>query len=176
MTTVTKTSSRKRPLSVAIAELKKYTGQAGWFASSKYPDGTYVAYIAAIQEFGSPEQNIPPRMGLRNMLENKNKDWTKFLRYAAKRVLNETAEAREMMEVLGSLAQADIFKQIKSVTEPPLAKATLAARARRHGGQALTATGAKILNDTGTMIATVTHIVSEASETNKLDVLHTPGG
>lgn len=147
-------------LKAAIASLENVTGKVGWFESSKYPDGTSVAYVAAIQEMGFAPKGIPPRMGMRQMAKVKREAWARVAETGAKRIMKGNATAPEMMELIGAVAEADLRKQIKSVTEPPLAESTLAARAAKLAkGDSLTATGSSPLNDTGLMIATATHIV-----------------
>jgi len=145
----------------ALAAVDDKQGQVGWFSSSVYPNGTQVAYVAAIQEFGSPSNNIPPRMGLRAMIKDVQPYWSKVTSFAAKRMLRGELEYDGALELIGSVAEGSIRKQIASVTEPPLKQSTIDARDRRRAsGQASTATGAKPLVDTGYMLATVTHIVA----------------
>lgn len=40
-------------INARIKELDGKTAKAGWFSTSRYEDGTPVAYVAAIQEFGA---------------------------------------------------------------------------------------------------------------------------
>ena len=42
-------------------EFNGLVAQIGFPSGQHYPDGTNVAYVAAIQEFGAPAVNIPPR-------------------------------------------------------------------------------------------------------------------
>lgn len=163
MAIVTRTPGPGRlALMVALKTLDKVKGQVGWFESSKYPDGTPVAYVAAIHEFGYPPKNIPPRMGLRGMAEERRAYWSKVAEQGAKNVLRGDMTAIDAMELIGGVAEADIRKQIASVTEPALKEATIKARQSRSASkEKRTATGAKPLNDTGYLMATVTHIVSE---------------
>jgi len=48
-------------LRIALAGLDGLTGKTGYFETAKYPDGTPVAYVATIQEFGYPAGGIPAR-------------------------------------------------------------------------------------------------------------------
>lgn len=148
----------------ALKELDGVYGQAGWFESAKYPDGTQVALVATIHEYGAPAKNIPPRMGLRAMIPEQQGSWARFAAFGAKRVLEGEGTATDAMEIIVSRAAADIRKQIASVTEPPLAPATIKARqARSASGEARTATGAKPLVDTGLMIATASGVVGQGT-------------
>jgi hypothetical protein len=151
----------RKPLETALEGVSRREGQVGWFASSVYPNGTQVAYVAAIQEFGSPTNNIPPRMGLRGMFKQVQQLWAKTVSYASKRMLRGEGTFDDALELIGGVAEGSIRKQIVSVWEPPLKQATIDARDRRRAsGEPSTNSGAKPLNDTGYMIATATHIVA----------------
>ena len=56
-------------ITLAAKELDGKELKVGWFASSKYENGTPAAYVAAIHEFGYPEGNIPPRLGMRGTIQ-----------------------------------------------------------------------------------------------------------
>lgn len=58
-----------------LAGVTNKVGKVGFFPSSKYEDGTPVAYVAIIQEFGSPEQGIPPRSFMRTTIAEKQNEW-----------------------------------------------------------------------------------------------------
>lgn len=166
MATVTRTPGPGRArLAAALKALHGMAGQVGWFESSKYPDGTPVAYVAAIQEFGYAPGGITPRMGLRAMAQDRQAFWAKVAEQGAKDILAGKSTIADVMELLGAVAEGDIRKQIASVTEPLLKDTTLEARARRMGledARYLTATGAKPLVDTGYLLATTTHIVVDS--------------
>jgi hypothetical protein len=150
-------------LKAALKAFPGLEGKVGWFASAKYENGTQVALVAAVQEYGYAPKHIPPRMGLRAMIPEKQESWAQFAKAAAKKVLVEGAAPEEMFLLVGARAEADIRRQIASVTSPPLAFATQDARARRRGIEPdeLTATGAKPLVDTSLMYSTVSNIVEK---------------
>ena len=151
-------------LAAALAELGKTQGRVGWFASAQYPDGTPVAYVAAIQEFGYAPKGITPRMGLRPMADREKPNWSKVVEQGVKQILDGRSTGAEVMNLIGGVAEAAIRKQITSVVEPLLKDTTLERRAKRMGledARFLTGTGAKPLVDTGHMIGTVTHVVEE---------------
>jgi len=162
-TRVERTSGPARKgLNQALSGMGRRQGQVGWFSSSIYPNGTPVAYVAAIQEFGYPNGNIPPRMGLRGMAKDAQPLWSKAAGYGAKLMVNGTWTIDDALEFIGGVAEGSIRKQIASVISPPLKQSTIDARDRRRAsGEPSTATGAKPLVDTGYMLATVTHIVSD---------------
>ncbi len=174
MTTVTRQEGDGgRRLRAALAGLRGVTGKVGWFASAKYPDGTPVAYIAVIHEYGYAPRGIPPRMGLRAMIPEKQAEWARYAEHGAKAVLAGTMTAIQAMELIGGRASGDIRKQIASVQSPALKDSTLDARARNLGLKSrddLTGTGRKPLVEPkmkdgktpgGLLQATATYIVEK---------------
>ena len=53
------------------------TLRVGFLENAKYPDGTPVAMVAAIQDYGAPGAGIPPRPFFRNMIADKQREWPK---------------------------------------------------------------------------------------------------
>lgn len=54
------------------------TGKAvrvGFLEGAKYDDGTSVAMVAAIQNYGAPSRGIPPRPFFSNMIAEKSPEW-----------------------------------------------------------------------------------------------------
>lgn len=56
---------------------KGYSARIGILNNLKYPDGTSVALVGTVQEFGSITNNIPPRSFLRMPLTEKRKELLK---------------------------------------------------------------------------------------------------
>lgn len=112
-----------------LKELESKIGKVGWFSTSKYPDtGESVAYVAAIQELGSPERSIPPRPFMRPaVIENKNK-WERIAADGANNILAGKTTSQEVMETLTFVAENDVRKNIATLTEPALSPLTLAIR------------------------------------------------
>lgn len=124
--------------------------RTGWFESAKYPDGTPVAYVAAIQEFGFAPKNIPARAYMRPTVRAKSNEWNAKLRQLLKRA----TDGGMVMEAMGAVIAGDFREAIINVNDPPLAKATLAARRRRGNSST------KPLSDTRVLMQTLTHQVS----------------
>ena len=77
---VAKSFSGGEKLQAALAELAKKVSKAasvevGFLEGATYPDGTSVAMIAAIDEFGAPANGTPPRPYFRNMIAKDSPDW-----------------------------------------------------------------------------------------------------
>lgn len=149
-------------LTKALEEADELVCKVGWFSSSVYPNGTPVAHVAAIHEFGYPPKNIPPRLGFREMARAKSKSWQAVATKVGKRIVSGKMTMYDALDLIGGVAEGDLRKQISEVTSPPLAEATIEARRKRSAsGEARTATGAKPLVDTGYMLATATHLVTD---------------
>jgi hypothetical protein len=116
------------PLQTAIKTLNEVQGKVGWFESAHYPSGVPVALVAAVNEYGWPEHNIPPRLGMRATADAMRQKWTEIAASASKRVLAGTMTAWQAMELIGLTAAGDIRKHITQVVSPPLKPATVAAR------------------------------------------------
>lgn len=129
-------------LSTALETLKGVTGKVGWFESAVYPDGTPVAYVATIQEFGSPANKIPPRSFMRTTATEQDAAWRDLAGKISAQVLQGKITARQGMELLCLQAEGDIAHKIATITSPPLSKITLGARKYRSQGK--TVTGATI--------------------------------
>lgn len=145
-------------LRVAVNQLQGVRGKVGWFKSSRYPDGTPVALVAAVQEYGWPEHNIPPRLGMRATADAKRADWARVADHGAKAVLAGTMTGVQAMELIGLAAAGDVRKHISEVRSPPLQVSTVKARlAGRKQGRVVSITISKPLVDTGYMLGTLTN-------------------
>ena len=117
------------------------TVRIGFLEGATYPNGTPVAMVAAINEYGAPSRGQPPRPFFRRMIAAKRAEWPKAIANLLKanngdvhRTLSQTGEA-----IAGQLKQS-----IVDLTDPPLAPSTIA----RKGFD-------KPLIDTGHMLQSV---------------------
>lgn len=132
----------------AMAELRNLKASAGWYETAHYPNGTPVAYVASIHEFGAPGAGIPPRPFMRPAIAANGGAWMQALGEGAKDALRGGLSATQLMEQVSARAAADVAKSIQAVSAPPLNPATV----RRKGF-------AKPLVETGQMIQSVTNRV-----------------
>ncbi len=170
-------------LSERLKALGSKQGKVGWFESSKYENGTPVAYVAAIQEFGNTVGvPIPPRPFMRPaVIENENA-WKQLIAQGSKQILQGKATPQEVMEELTLSAQSAISENIATLTEPKLSPITLGARKYRQQGKKVTGktigeiagllkagkldisgVSTKPLEDTGYMSSTLTSVVEDAA-------------
>lgn len=132
-------------------EFEGLVAQVGFPSGKNYPDGTSVAYVAAIQEFGAPAVNIPPRPFMRPTVAAHKDEWTKIIAKSIPQVVEGKKSAEDVLELVGIKASADIQETISKVSSPPLKPATI----QRKGS-------AKPLIDTGLMVASVRNAVNKA--------------
>jgi phage gpG-like protein len=132
-------------------EFEGMVAQIGFPSGNNYEDGTPVAYVAAIQEFGAPAVKIPPRPFMQPTVKAKKDEWTKILAKTIPKVVEGKNTAFDALDLVGRVAAADIQETIANVYSPPNAPATIA----RKGS-------AKPLIDTGYMLASVTNAVAPA--------------
>lgn len=152
----------KAKLQFMLKNLSGKTGRVGWFETAKYPDGTPVATVAAIQEFGAPTKNIPPRSFMRTTMREKRDAWRELAASGARAIANGNATIGIVMEGIGLQAQGDIAKKISEITSPPLKPATVKARMSKMADGKTTGNLTKPLIDTGLMFATIHHDVVNA--------------
>jgi len=136
--------------SAALQELagKLSSGKSvkiGFFENATYPDGTPVAMIAAIQEFGAPRANIPPRPYFRNMIAAKKGEWPDAIASLLKANNNDAART---LELVGQAIAGQLRQSIINTNAPPLAPATVARK-----------DFAKPLVDTGHMLNSISYEV-----------------
>lgn len=140
----------------AIDDIQRKRVNVGWFETQRYEDGTPVAYVATIQEFG--HGSIPPRPFMRPTIAEQRAAWRDTLARGSKRVLNGQMEIQQMLLAFGLSAAGDVAQTIKAVTAPPLAPATLKARQSKKKTPGVSN---KPLVDTGQMLQSVTAQVSD---------------
>lgn len=144
-----------------LTGLDKKVGKVGWFASSTYPNGTPVAYVASIQEFGVPEKNIPSRSFFRSTIAEKEKDWKSKARTLAKFLIKNEINADIFLETLTLVVAGDTRKKITQITSPALKQSTINARLRQRADKTTVGSLTKPLVDTRHMLNTLTNLVED---------------
>lgn len=137
----------KRLSEIARKANRKASVRVGFLENATYPDGTSVAMVAAIQDFGAPSKGIPPRPFFRNMVADKSPGWGDAV--AALLVSNEY-DAVKTLNQAGAGIAGQLVQSIKDTNEPELAESTVA----RKGFK-------KPLVDTGHMQNSVSWEVTE---------------
>ena len=99
--------------------------EVGFMEDATYEDGTPVALVAMIQDYGAPAANIPPRPFFRNMIQAESEHWGEDLATLLKSTDYNSEQALDLMgkEIAGELR--DSINEFDSV---PLAPATIASK------------------------------------------------
>lgn len=114
-----------------LESIQKKETKVGFFDTANYPDGTPVAYVATIQEFGYGP--IPPRPFMRPAQEQNKDKWLKNLARATKAAIDGKIDIIDALEQVGKVAAGDVQKAIKAVQDPPLSPLTLLLRKHKKG-------------------------------------------
>lgn len=145
-------------LKAVYDELARKQLKVGFFEHSKYPDGTLIAYVAAIQELGYPAGGIPPRPFVRPAMAENATGYKNLISQAVNASVTGNITLISGLNQIGAKAAGDVKLAIKAMTTPPLKEETIKARARRHSkGKA----SVKPLVDTGQMLQAVTWSVED---------------
>ena len=97
----------------------------GFLAGATYPNGTPVAMVAAVQEFGAPRVGVPPRPFFRTMIANKGPEWPRAV--AALLKANDF-DAKATLEQTGAAIKGQLQQSIVDTNDPPLSPVTLMLR------------------------------------------------
>lgn len=119
-------------------EFDGMVAQVGFPSGINYEEGTPVAYVATIQEFGAPEVRIPPRPFMRPTVKAKQDDWTKIIASRIPKVALGKMTAFDVLDLVGITAAADIQTTIASVDSPALSPVTVLLRKWKKEGQKIT--------------------------------------
>lgn len=104
------------------------TLEVGFLANATYPDGTSVALVAALQNFGT--RAIPARPFFSNMVRDKSPGWPDDLG----KVLKATNyDASRSLRLMGELIKGQLQQSIKDTNSPPLKRATIIAKGGTAG-------------------------------------------
>jgi hypothetical protein len=144
-------------LKTELEDLDNKSVRVGFFESAKYADGTSVAYVAAIQEFGYSQKNIPPRSFMRTSASEKDGEWSDVMKNA----LRSGASVGSALDLVGQKAVGDIKEKIISIESPPLAQSTIKARINKMANGKKVGNLTKPLVESGIMLKSVTHQVDE---------------
>ena len=147
-------------------ELNRRKVRVGFFATARYPDGTPVAYVAAIQELGYPEGNIPSRPFFRNAIKTGEEKWIKNMARLVRSATRGNITGDQALERMGSHIAGEVQQSIADGSYDDLEAATLAARQSRKRTKGVST---KPLIDTAQMLQSVSYQVTEEGEIKPVD-------
>lgn len=100
------------------------TLRVGFLENAKYPDGTSVAMVAAIQDYGAPAMKIPPRPFFRNMIRDELPGWPAVVKAALVRTNLDIPKA---FDAIGQVIKGQLQQSIADYNAgPPLSPVTIA--------------------------------------------------
>ena len=139
------------------------TVQVGFMEDAKYPDGTQVAMVAAIQNYGAPKVGIPPRPFFTNMIAEKSASWPAAIEANLKAT---NYDAERTLNLVGKGIAEQLQQSIRDTNTPPLKESTL--KARGVAGVVFDPTdestyGAKPLVRSGHMLNSVTSRIKRST-------------
>ncbi len=101
--------------------------RVGFLENATYPDGTKVATVAAINNFGAPAAGIPARPFFSQMIARESPSWgEKF----AEVLMQDDYDADAALEHMGDDIAAELRQSILEFSGAPLSPVTLLLRAR----------------------------------------------
>lgn len=147
----------------AIKDLdkNKKVGKVGWFKGAKYADGTQVAYVATIQEYGVPEKNIPPRPTMRPTVSAKQNEWKNISEQLIKGILDNGGSIEKVLDAIGQRAAGDIRETIRTLQSPPLKQSTIDARLSKKADKTTLGLLSKPLIDSKILLNSLTSVVED---------------
>lgn len=154
---ITQDNSSSKALEKLADQIKKSKLEVGFFESAKYPDGTPVAYVAAIQEFGYPEGNIPSRPFFRNAI-SQNDGWKDLANKAMNAVIEGRMGLNQALNQMGLVIGSSVQDSINDGSYEALKQSTLDARQSRKRTKGV---ASKPLIDTAQMLQAVSYSVSD---------------
>ena len=101
--------------------------RVGFLEGATYPDGTSVATVAAIQNFGAPAKGIPERPFFTNWVASKSKSWGEAL---INRLKANDWDLPKSLEQMGLGLAGQLRQSIVDTNAPALSDVTLLLRER----------------------------------------------
>jgi hypothetical protein len=101
---------------------KAKTLDVGFMSGATYPDGTPVAMVAAIQNYGAPAAGIPARPFFSNMVREKSPGWGESLGEVLK---DNDYDSDAALKAMGLGIEDQLQQAIRDTNSPALAEATV---------------------------------------------------
>lgn len=115
--------------------------KVGFLAGATYPNGTSVAMVAAIQNFGAPKVGIPPRPFFTNMVKDKSPGWPKAI---AANLKETNYDVRLTLGRVGAGIEGQLQQSIIDLHSPALSPVTVMLRGMKSNDSSLVVTGSTV--------------------------------
>lgn len=112
---------------IAAKVAKGGTLRVGFLETARYPNGTPVAQVAAIQNFGAPAAGIPPRPFFTKFIEDNSGKWGDAL---GRLLAANDFDVEKAFNLMGMGMVGQLQTAIRDTNSPPLSKVTLLLRER----------------------------------------------
>lgn len=112
--------------------------QVGFMDGSDYPDGTSVAMVAGLNNFGAPRAGIPPRPFFSNMIAKESSDWPESLATVLK---DNEYDGAKSLDIMGQKIGEQLQQSIIDTNVPALSPVTVMLRGMRKNDPSLKVTG-----------------------------------
>lgn len=109
--------------------------RVGFLEGATYPDGTSVAMVAAINNFGAPAKGIPPRPFFTNVIRSNSAEWGAKL---GKILAATDWDTHRSLELIGEVIAGDIRQSIVDTNGPPNSPVTNLLKQRFPTGDGMT--------------------------------------
>lgn len=114
-------------LATALAEIaakltKAATLRVGFLEGATYPDGTPVAMIAAIHNYGAPAAGVPPRPFFTDMIAAKSPEWGPAI---GALLPQNDYDTEKVLEVTGHAIAGQLKQEITTFVGVPLSQRTI---------------------------------------------------
>ena len=153
-----KLEAKLRELAAKVS--RPATLRVGFLENARYPDGTPVAMIAAIHNWGAPSRGIPPRPFFSNMIKAKKGEWPAAI---AEQLRVADWDAAVALDVVGAAIAGQLRESVIETNSPPLKDATIVrkggTRGMKYDPKNRATFPAKPLIDTGWMYENIDHEV-----------------
>lgn len=156
-----KSSPTVKFLTQAIKDLETLQVKVGWFEATKYADGTSVAEVGVVQEYGDPAKGIPSRSFLRTTRTARKDYWARVFENEMRKVLKGEVSVKQALVTLGQIAEGDVRKKITQIQTPKLKDKTVAARLRKMKDGKTIGNLTKPLVESGLLLNTLNSAVDE---------------
>jgi hypothetical protein len=119
-------------LEAKLREIAEKAGRAntvrvGFLEGATYPDGTSVAMVGAIQEYGAPSVGIPSRPYFRGMIAEHKQEWGPELGQV---IQASDYDASKALGLMGKRIEEELQDSIRKLDGPELSQVTLLLRER----------------------------------------------
>jgi hypothetical protein len=101
------------------------TVRIGFLENARYPNGTPVAMVAALQEYGVPSRGQPPRPFFRTMIAEHQKEWAPAMAALLK---TNGGDVAKTLAQTGEAIAGQLRESIIKTNAPPLSPVTLMLR------------------------------------------------